>query len=136
MENVLALLAKSNNPVYEGELFLPSQNLLANEDFREVAESPFIWICSKSARAIKGIWQSIAFKRRLQLTSPITLVKTSDFKAEEWSDTKLSVISKTYHNSLTITRSLNTQLKGSLVVLEEGQLVLKCSHLNSQLANS
>ena len=35
------LLAKSHNPEYEGELFLPSQNLLANEDFKEAAITIF-----------------------------------------------------------------------------------------------
>ena len=34
-KRIEVLLAKSKNPEYEGELFLPSQNLLANEDFRE-----------------------------------------------------------------------------------------------------
>ena len=43
-KGIEVLLAKSKNPDYEGELFLPSQNLLANEDFREVAESIFHYL--------------------------------------------------------------------------------------------
>ena len=38
------MLAKSKNPDYEGELFLLFQNLLANEDFREVEESMFHYL--------------------------------------------------------------------------------------------
>ena len=41
-KRIEVLLAKSKNPEYKGELFLPSQNLLANDDFQEIAESMFM----------------------------------------------------------------------------------------------
>ena len=83
------LLAKSHNPEYEGELFLPSQNLLANEDFMEAAISMFNQLFGYAPGVLEQLkaFGKVSRSRggRVVNIAHYALVKTSDFKAEEWS---------------------------------------------------
>ena len=89
-KRIEVLLAKSKNPEYEGELFLPSQNLLANEDFREVAESMFLHLFGYAPGVLEQLkaFGKVSRSRggRVVNIAHYALVKTSDFKAEEWSE--------------------------------------------------
>ena len=89
-KRIEVLLAKSKNLDYEGVLFLPSQNLLANEDFREVAESMFHHLFGYAPGVLEQLkaFGKVSRSRggRVVNIAHYALVKTSDFKAEEWSE--------------------------------------------------
>ena len=88
-KNIEVLLAKSINPEYEGQLFLPSQNLLTNEDFTAVAANMFSRLFGYNPEVLEQLkaFGNVSRARggRVVNIAHYALVKTSDFKAEEWS---------------------------------------------------
>lgn len=87
-KSIEVLLAKSSNPDYEGELFLPSRNLLANEDFRDVATEMFTQLFGYPPVVLEQLkaFGKVSRSRggRVVNVAHYALVKTTDFKAEEW----------------------------------------------------
>ena len=88
-KRIEVLLAKSKNPEYEGELFLPSQNLLANDDFLEIAESMFMDLFGHKPEVLEQLkaFGKVSRSRggRVVNIAHYALVKTKAFKSEEWS---------------------------------------------------
>lgn len=88
-KSIEILLAKSNNPDYEGELFLPSRNLLANEDFIKVSTEMFTQLFDYPPVVLEQLkaFGKVSRSRggRVVNVAHYALVKTSDFRAEEWS---------------------------------------------------
>ena len=88
-KRIEVLLAKSVNPEYEGQLFLPSQNLLANDDFTAIAANMFSRLFGYQPEVLEQLnaFGKVSRSRggRVVNIAHYALVKTSDFKAEEWS---------------------------------------------------
>jgi 8-oxo-dGTP diphosphatase len=87
-KNINVLIAKSNNPDFKGQLFLPSRNLNAQEDFKTVSFEMFEILFGytpaliEQLRAFDNVCRST--RGRVVNVPHFILVKTSDFLAEEW----------------------------------------------------
>ena len=87
-KNINVLIAKSNNPDFKGQLFLPSRNLNAQEDFKTVSFEMFEILFGytpaliEQLRAFGNVCRSA--RGRVVNVPHFILVKTSDFLAEEW----------------------------------------------------
>jgi 8-oxo-dGTP diphosphatase len=89
-KKIEVLIAKSKNPDYEGQLFLPSRNLITNDDFNDVATTMFKNLFGYTPRVLEQLKAfgkvSRARGGRVVNIAHYALVKTSAFKSEEWSD--------------------------------------------------
>jgi len=87
-KNIEVLIAKSNNPDFKGQLFLPSRNLQAQEDFKTVSFEMFEILFGYTPALIeqlKAFGDVTRSKQGRVVNIPhFILVKTTDFLAEEW----------------------------------------------------
>jgi len=87
-KNINVLIAKSNNPDFKGQHFLPSRNLNAPEDFKTVSFEMFEILFGYTPALIEQLKAFGDVKRsargRVVNIPHFILVKTSDFLAEEW----------------------------------------------------